>query len=83
MLVIAQYQRCKFSNCAYRHISNENNRHEYSVLDEKTKTLEEQITKKIEELKIQTDKIKQLENNAKETVLDEKVKTLAKFVAKL
>ena len=74
-----QFKRCKFTFCAYKHVKKEySNDFNAKIFD-----LEWKIKEKDVEMKIQMEKIKELETKVQQNELESRVKHLEKFVVLL
>ena len=76
-----KFQRCRFSNCSYKHeIKSDNSMEKLDEIGKQIKTCEKQIAEKENELLAQENRIKQLESDMKVAKLEEKIVSLEKFV---
>ena len=73
------FDRCKFSDCAYKLIIKRNLKNYMELIAEKIKMIGGQIKIKDTEEIVQMQKVNDLEKSEKETAIQEKVDALEKF----
>ena len=76
------YQRCRFSNCSYKHTKKTDLKEEVIEINKKLRAVEEEIKKKESEIKAQEEKIRGLERK-ENSDLEIKVEMLEKLVVSL
>ena len=74
-----QFKRCKFTFCAYKHVENDSQ----TGLKTKIEALEAKIKEKDDEMKVQLNKIKEIEMKLLHNELENRVKNLETFVLTL